>query len=139
MECELEGIPFKEIAGQTGETVNTLLSRKRYAVLHLRERLAVLQYRLYAEGARAVLVVLQGIVVRFLNAIAGGAYQWATKAFEGQNASALAKSFPDPVVIPHQVVAPPLVGAEQAVAVLAAYAVFFMLASALLVRARDVT
>ena len=40
---ELEGIPFKEIAEKTGESVNTLLSRKRYAVLHLRERLAVLR------------------------------------------------------------------------------------------------
>jgi RNA polymerase sigma factor (sigma-70 family) len=40
---ELEGIPFKEIAEQTGETVNTLLSRKRYAVLHLRERLSALK------------------------------------------------------------------------------------------------
>ncbi|MFP5042291.1 RNA polymerase sigma factor [Parasediminibacterium sp. JCM 36343] len=39
---ELEGVPFKEIAAQTGETVNTLLSRKRYAVLHLRDRLQVL-------------------------------------------------------------------------------------------------
>ena len=36
---ELEGKSFKEIAEKTGETVNTLLSRKRYAVLHLRERL----------------------------------------------------------------------------------------------------
>lgn len=40
---ELEGIPFKEIAERTGETVNTLLSRKRYAVLHLRDRLLVLK------------------------------------------------------------------------------------------------
>jgi len=40
---ELEGVPFKEIAEQTGETVNTLLSRKRYAVLHLRERLSALK------------------------------------------------------------------------------------------------
>ncbi len=39
---ELEGVPFKEIAAQTGETVNTLLSRKRYAVLHLRNKLQVL-------------------------------------------------------------------------------------------------
>lgn len=39
---ELEGVPFKEIAEQTGETVNTLLSRKRYAVLHLRSRLRIL-------------------------------------------------------------------------------------------------
>jgi RNA polymerase sigma factor (sigma-70 family) len=36
---EIDGIPFKEIAERTGETINTLLSRKRYAVLHLRERL----------------------------------------------------------------------------------------------------
>jgi RNA polymerase sigma factor (sigma-70 family) len=36
---ELEGRSFKEIAGETGVNVNTLLSRKRYALLHLRERL----------------------------------------------------------------------------------------------------
>lgn len=40
---ELEGVAFKDIAEQTGATVNTLLSRKRYAVLHLRERLQVLR------------------------------------------------------------------------------------------------
>lgn len=36
---ELEGKSFKEIADQTGESINTLLSRKRYAVLFLREKL----------------------------------------------------------------------------------------------------
>ena len=36
---ELEGKSFKEIAEQTGEPINTLLSRKRYAVLFLREKL----------------------------------------------------------------------------------------------------
>jgi RNA polymerase sigma factor (sigma-70 family) len=36
---ELEGRSFKELAEETGVSVNTLLSRKRYAVLHLRERL----------------------------------------------------------------------------------------------------
>src|SRR6202047_80835 len=36
---ELEGRSFKEMAAQTGVSVNTLLSRKRYAVLRLRERL----------------------------------------------------------------------------------------------------
>jgi RNA polymerase sigma factor (sigma-70 family) len=36
---ELEGRSFKEMASETGVSVNTLLSRKRYAVLHLRERL----------------------------------------------------------------------------------------------------
>jgi RNA polymerase sigma factor (sigma-70 family) len=36
---ELEGRSFKEMAAETGVSVNTLLSRKRYAVLRLRERL----------------------------------------------------------------------------------------------------
>ncbi len=36
---ELEGRSFKEMAAATGVSLNTLLSRKRYAVLHLRERL----------------------------------------------------------------------------------------------------
>ena len=36
---ELEGRSFKEMAAETGVSMNTLLSRKRYAVLHLRERL----------------------------------------------------------------------------------------------------
>src|SRR6202171_1073113 len=36
---EFEGRTFKEMAAESGVNVNTLLSRKRYAVLHLRERL----------------------------------------------------------------------------------------------------
>src|SRR5438874_3688772 len=36
---ELDGRSFKELAAATGVSVNTLLSRKRYAVLHLHERL----------------------------------------------------------------------------------------------------
>ncbi len=39
---ELEDIPVKEIAETTGVAVNTLLSRKHYAVKHLRKRLAEL-------------------------------------------------------------------------------------------------
>ncbi len=42
---ELEGIPFKEITESTGIPVNTLISRKRYAVLFLRKRL----YNLYED------------------------------------------------------------------------------------------
>jgi RNA polymerase sigma factor (sigma-70 family) len=42
---ELEGRTFKEMAAETGTSVNTLLSRKRYAVLHLRGRLQ----RIYDE------------------------------------------------------------------------------------------
>ena len=36
---ELEGRSFKEMAAETGVSVNSLLSRKHYAVRHLRERL----------------------------------------------------------------------------------------------------
>ena len=36
---EIEGLSFKELAARTGVGINTLLSRKRYAVLHLREHL----------------------------------------------------------------------------------------------------
>jgi RNA polymerase sigma factor (sigma-70 family) len=36
---ELEDISFNDISERTGEKVNTLISRKRYAVLHLRNRL----------------------------------------------------------------------------------------------------
>jgi len=36
---EIEGRSFKQLAEETGLSVNTLLSRKRYAVLHLRQRL----------------------------------------------------------------------------------------------------
>ncbi|HEY6248491.1 MAG TPA: sigma-70 family RNA polymerase sigma factor [Candidatus Angelobacter sp.] len=42
---EIEGRSFRELAAETGASVNTLLSRKHYAVLHLRRRLQ----RLYAE------------------------------------------------------------------------------------------
>jgi RNA polymerase sigma factor (sigma-70 family) len=42
---ELDGLSFKEISKETGVAVNTLLSRKRYAILHLRERL----FELYEE------------------------------------------------------------------------------------------
>jgi RNA polymerase sigma factor (sigma-70 family) len=36
---EIEGRSFKDLAVETGLSVNTLLSRKHYAVIHLRERL----------------------------------------------------------------------------------------------------
>ncbi len=46
---ELEGRSFKELSDRTGVSVNTLLSRKRYAVLHLRARLQ----RAYDEFTKA--------------------------------------------------------------------------------------
>jgi RNA polymerase sigma factor (sigma-70 family) len=36
---ELDGLTFRELAARSGVSINTLLSRKRYAVLQLRERL----------------------------------------------------------------------------------------------------
>jgi RNA polymerase sigma factor (sigma-70 family) len=36
---EIDGISFKQLSAETGISVSTLLSRKRYAILHLRERL----------------------------------------------------------------------------------------------------
>ena len=39
VEHELEGRSFKEMAAQSGVAIGTLLARKRYAVLHLREQL----------------------------------------------------------------------------------------------------
>lgn len=40
---EIEGVSFKDIEKETGVSVATLISRKRYAVLHLRDRLSVLK------------------------------------------------------------------------------------------------
>jgi len=46
---EVMGRSFKEISEETGVSVNTLLSRKRYAVLHLRERLQEMKEDFGAE------------------------------------------------------------------------------------------
>jgi RNA polymerase sigma factor (sigma-70 family) len=46
---ELMGYSFKELAAQTGVSVNTLLSRKHYAVLHLRQRLQAI-YEEFTKG-----------------------------------------------------------------------------------------
>lgn len=46
---EIEGRSFNELAAETGVSVNTLLSRKRYAVLHLRKRLEAI-HKEFAEG-----------------------------------------------------------------------------------------
>ena len=46
---ELEGVSFKKLAAETGLSVNTLLSRKHYAVLHLRRRLQAI-YDEFTKG-----------------------------------------------------------------------------------------
>ncbi|MDB5275962.1 MAG: sigma-70 family polymerase sigma factor [Ferruginibacter sp.] len=43
IEHEMNGVSFKDIEAATGVSVATLISRKRYAVLHLRERLQILK------------------------------------------------------------------------------------------------
>jgi RNA polymerase sigma factor (sigma-70 family) len=47
---EIDDIAFKDIAAAGGESVATLISRKRYAVLHLRNRLGVLKDELLNYG-----------------------------------------------------------------------------------------
>ena len=47
---ELEGRSFKELSAESGVNVNTLLSRKRYAVLHLRERLQSIYDEFMSSG-----------------------------------------------------------------------------------------
>ena len=46
---ELDGRSFRELSAESGVSLNTLLSRKRYAVLHLRERLQ----RIFDEFTKA--------------------------------------------------------------------------------------
>jgi RNA polymerase sigma factor (sigma-70 family) len=48
---ELEGRSFKEMSAETGVSVNTLLSRKRYAVLHLRKRLQSVYDEFVSRGS----------------------------------------------------------------------------------------
>jgi RNA polymerase sigma factor (sigma-70 family) len=47
---EIEGHSFKELAAETGVSVNTLLSRKHYAVLQLRRRLQAVHAEFTKEG-----------------------------------------------------------------------------------------
>lgn len=47
---EIDGRGFREMSEETGVSINTLLSRKRYAVLHLRERLKSIQQEFADRG-----------------------------------------------------------------------------------------
>jgi RNA polymerase sigma factor (sigma-70 family) len=51
---ELMGTSFKEIAAQTGVSVNTLLSRKHYAVVYLRERLQSIHDEFMRTGGQEI-------------------------------------------------------------------------------------
>jgi ABC-2 type transport system permease protein len=76
------------------------------------------------------------IAVRFINLINSGAYRSVTEQFVNQNATALAQSFTSPAF--GRTVAP-VVTAEHAVLVLAAYGIGLVLVAAGLLRLRDVT
>jgi ABC-type transport system involved in multi-copper enzyme maturation permease subunit len=80
-------------------------------------------------------LALQVIVVRFIAGINDGAYKWIADLFEGQNSSALLQSFAPP----HGPVPPPDITPERAVLVLLAYIAAYVIATAALVRQRDVT
>jgi len=47
---EMDGRSFKQLADETGLSINTLLSRKRYATLHLRQRLQAIYDEFVNEG-----------------------------------------------------------------------------------------
>ena len=51
---EVEGRSFKELAAETGLSVNTLLSRKHYAVIHLRERLREVYDEFMKSGGQEI-------------------------------------------------------------------------------------
>ncbi|HSU88201.1 MAG TPA: sigma-70 family RNA polymerase sigma factor [Terriglobia bacterium] len=51
---EIEGRSFKDLAAETGVSINTLLSRKHYAVIQLRERLAEIYDELRNERRREI-------------------------------------------------------------------------------------
>ncbi len=73
---ELEGRSFKEIAGETGVNVNTLLARKRYAVLRLRERLQ----SIYEEW------------VRPLGIYRGNGFFWPRRRWQRYSCSSLSEA-----------------------------------------------
>jgi ABC-type transport system involved in multi-copper enzyme maturation permease subunit len=90
-----------------------------------------------ALGVGLIYVTLvQILLVRFITIFSGGAYKWIANWFDGQNANALLQTFTSPA-FGHST--PPAIGAEQAVLVLVGYLAFFLIASAALLRQRDVT
>jgi ABC-2 type transport system permease protein len=76
------------------------------------------------------------IAVRFINLINNGQYKWITDNFVNQNATALTQTFTSPAF---GRVAPTVVTAEHAVAVLFAYGLGLLIISGGLLRLRDVT
>jgi RNA polymerase sigma factor (sigma-70 family) len=50
---EVEGYSFKELSARTGVSVNTLLSRKHYAVIYLRQRLRAIYDEFLSAGGKS--------------------------------------------------------------------------------------
>jgi ABC-2 type transport system permease protein len=81
-------------------------------------------------------LALQVLVVGFIAGINGGAYKWIADLFEGQNSTALLHQFTSPAFGPAPA---PDLAAGRAVLVLLAYVSIYVVATAALVRQRDVT
>jgi ABC-type transport system involved in multi-copper enzyme maturation permease subunit len=113
-----------------------------WLVLAVNGSLGMVLGALFRQSAAALgvgliyVTVFQLIVVRFITSFSGGAYKSYANWFDGQNASALLQSFTSPAFGPST---PPAIGAEQAVLALVAYMAVFLIASAALLRQRDVT
>jgi len=81
-------------------------------------------------------LAVEVILVRFIDSVNNGAYQWIGKLFVNQNATALTQSFHSQAFGPSIA---PSIGAEQAVLVLFAYFAGLLIVAAALLRQRDVT
>jgi hypothetical protein len=81
-------------------------------------------------------LVVEIILVRFIDSLSNGAYKWIGNLFVNQNATALTQSFHSPAFGPSLA---PSIGAEQAVLVLFAYFAGLVIIAAALIRQRDVT
>ena len=66
---ELDDLSFEEIAERTGEKINTLISRKRYAVLHLRERLQIIYNEIIHHHRKLFLVADVGFENKYFHNI----------------------------------------------------------------------
>lgn len=90
-----------------------------------------------ALGAGLIYVLaVEIIAVRFIDTINNGSYKWIGNLFVNQNATALAQSFTSPAF---GRALPATISVEQAVLVLAAYAIGLAVVAAGLLRLRDVT
>jgi ABC-2 type transport system permease protein len=81
-------------------------------------------------------LAVEVLLVRFIDTLNNGAYQWIGNLFVNQNATALTQSFHSAAFGPSVA---PSIGAEQAVLVLFAYFAGLIIIAAALIRQRDVT